>query len=104
MRPAGATFCWHLAPSRIMNMLLRRINARAIIVALAIIVASAVAVVRAVPPQAPAQNVEWRAYAASNAGTKYSALDQINRDNVRNLRIAWRQSAVPGDLARLGAN
>jgi len=56
------------------------------------------------PHEALAQQVEWRAYAANNAGTKYSALDQINRDNVKDLRIAWRQSAVPGDLARLGAN
>jgi quinoprotein glucose dehydrogenase len=45
---------------------------------------------------------EWRAYAADNAGTKYSRLDQINRNNVKDLRIAWRQSALPGDLARLG--
>jgi quinoprotein glucose dehydrogenase len=26
---------------------------------------------------------------------KYSSLDQINRDNVSELRIAWRQSAIP---------
>ncbi len=50
-----------------------------------------------------AQSVEWRSYAASNAGTKYSGLDQIRPDNVQNLRIAWRQSAVPGELAARGA-
>jgi quinoprotein glucose dehydrogenase len=55
------------------------------------------------PHRAWAQQVEWRAYAGDNAGTKYSTLDQINRDNVKDLRIAWRQSALPGDLARFGS-
>ena len=31
---------------------------------------------------------DWPAYAASNASTRYSPLDQINKDNVKNLRIA----------------
>lgn len=51
---------------------------------------------------APA-DVEWRAYAASNAGTKYSPLDQIDRTTVKDLRMAWRQSAVPGELVKFGA-
>src|SRR5688572_14227256 len=33
---------------------------------------------------------EWRHYGADAGSTKYSPLDQINKDNVRNLRIAWR--------------
>ena len=33
---------------------------------------------------------EWRSYGSDNASTKYLPLDQINKDNVRNLRIAWR--------------
>src|SRR6186997_3082979 len=37
-----------------------------------------------------AKNGEWRSYAAEPGSTKYSPLDQINRDNVKNLRIAWR--------------
>ncbi len=37
-----------------------------------------------------AKNGEWRSYAAEPGSTKYSPLDQINRDNVGNLRIAWR--------------
>ncbi len=32
---------------------------------------------------------EWRAYAADEGSTKYSPLDQINRDTVRNLQVAW---------------
>ena len=37
-----------------------------------------------------AKNGEWRSYAADPGSTKYSPLDQINRDNAKNLRIAWR--------------
>lgn len=32
---------------------------------------------------------EWRHYAGDPAGTRYSPLDQINRSNVRHLRVAW---------------
>src|SRR5688572_1131124 len=32
---------------------------------------------------------EWRAYGAWEGSTRYSALDQITRDNVQNLRVAW---------------
>lgn len=37
-----------------------------------------------------AKNGEWRSYAAEPGSTKYSPLDQINKENARNLRIAWR--------------
>ena len=40
--------------------------------------------------QTGAKNGEWRSYAAEPGSTKYSPLDQINSDNVKNLRIAWR--------------
>ena len=43
---------------------------------------------------------EWRAYGGTKASTKYSPLDQINQDTVRNLRIAWRQSALPAEVRR----
>ena len=33
---------------------------------------------------------EWRSYAGNLGSTKYSPLDQINRDNVQDLEIAWR--------------
>jgi quinoprotein glucose dehydrogenase len=38
---------------------------------------------------APGQMVEWRAYGAVEGSTRYSPLDQINRDNVKNLKVAW---------------
>jgi quinoprotein glucose dehydrogenase len=45
--------------------------------------------------QAPPAPGEWAQYGANKAGWKYSALDQINKDTVKGLRIAWRQSALP---------
>ncbi|PYR52850.1 MAG: pyrroloquinoline quinone-dependent dehydrogenase [Acidobacteria bacterium] len=33
---------------------------------------------------------EWRHYSGDTDGAKYSALAQIDKDNVRNLRVAWR--------------
>jgi quinoprotein glucose dehydrogenase len=37
---------------------------------------------------------EWRYYGGDHAFTRYSPLDQINRDNVKNVKIAWRRAAV----------
>ncbi len=36
---------------------------------------------------------EWRYYGGNSHSTKYSPLDQINQDNVKNLKIAWRWRA-----------
>jgi quinoprotein glucose dehydrogenase len=38
----------------------------------------------------PGRNTEWLNNRGDLASTSYSPLDQINRDNVRSLRIAWR--------------
>ena len=35
------------------------------------------------------RNVEWPVFGGDQAGTKYSTLTQINRDNVKNLKLAW---------------
>ena len=40
---------------------------------------------------------EWRHYAGSVNGQKYSPLDQINKENVSQLRVAWRSPSP--DLA-----
>src|SRR5215510_5404257 len=37
-----------------------------------------------------ATNGEWRWYGGDASGTKYSPLDQINADNVKQLQIVWR--------------
>src|SRR5215468_11809048 len=36
-----------------------------------------------------AKNGEWRSYGGELGSTRYSPLDQINRDNVKDLKIAW---------------
>jgi quinoprotein glucose dehydrogenase len=36
---------------------------------------------------------DWRYHGADAASSRYSPLDQINRDNVKNLRIVWRWKA-----------
>src|SRR5688572_3550934 len=36
-----------------------------------------------------ARNNEWRAYSADEGSTRYSPLDQINRDTIKDLQIAW---------------
>ena len=43
---------------------------------------------------AQTENGEWRSYSGDQGSTKYAPLDQINRTNVKNLRIAWRRPAV----------
>jgi quinoprotein glucose dehydrogenase len=35
------------------------------------------------------RNGEWRAYSSDAGSTRYAALDQITRDNVRDLQVAW---------------
>jgi quinoprotein glucose dehydrogenase len=39
--------------------------------------------------QRGATNGEWRAYSAEAGSTRYSPLDQINKDNVKDLQVAW---------------
>ncbi len=56
------------------------------LLALATLVASGTALVA----QQGAQRGEWPYYAGDAGSTKYSPLDQITRDNVKGLKIAWR--------------
>jgi quinoprotein glucose dehydrogenase len=44
------------------------------------------------------KNHDWPAYSGDKASTKYSPLDQINQNTVKNVHIAWRQAAVPAEL------
>src|SRR5262245_47446192 len=39
--------------------------------------------------QQGAKNGEWRAYGGDEASTRYSPLDQINRNTLKNMRVAW---------------
>lgn len=47
-----------------------------------------------------AENGEWPVYAADNGATKYSPLDQINRENVARLRIAWTWTSADAAIQR----
>ena len=38
----------------------------------------------------PAPSFEWKTYGGDLASTRYSPLDQINKDNFSKLKIAWR--------------
>ncbi|OFW19667.1 MAG: hypothetical protein A3H97_18780 [Acidobacteria bacterium RIFCSPLOWO2_02_FULL_65_29] len=53
------------------------------------------------PVQAPpAPNGEWPSYGGTNWSQKYSALDQITRDNFKNLQIAWTWRTPDVELAK----
>jgi quinoprotein glucose dehydrogenase len=62
----------------------------ALLVLIAPIVAVMIAASALVSGQTGVTNGEWPHWGADLGSSKYSALDQINRDNVKNLRVAWR--------------
>ena len=41
---------------------------------------------------------EWRFYGGDQGAKRYSPLEQIDKDTVKNLRIVWRQSATPHEM------
>src|SRR5262245_13128944 len=41
---------------------------------------------------------DWRFYGGDQGAKRYSPLEQINKDTVKNLRIAWRQSVTPQEV------
>ena len=58
------------------------------------------------PPLATAQtgatNGEWPAYGGDGGGMRYSSLDQINADNIKDLEVAWvwkADSLLPNAIA-----
>ena len=46
----------------------------------------------------PAPVGEWRYYGGDKGFTRYSPLDQINRENVGNVKILWRRPKVDAQL------
>ena len=59
-----------------------------------------VAVLGALAVRAQKPIAEWRYYGGDKAFTRYSPLAQITRDNVKNLKIAWRRPAVDSSLTQ----
>ena len=47
---------------------------------------------------------EWPVYGADKAGTKYSPLAQINKDNFSTLKIAWRWKSIDAFLSKRTEN
>ena len=64
------------------------------------LVAMTVVMTASLAAQHGARDGEWRAHSADLGSTKYAPLDQINRDNVSRLRIAWRRPGVDAGLRR----
>lgn len=48
--------------------------------------------------QQGARDGEWRAYSGDRGSTKYSALDQINASNFKDLRVAWRWKSTDAEV------
>ncbi|MBM3771376.1 MAG: pyrroloquinoline quinone-dependent dehydrogenase [Acidimicrobiia bacterium] len=67
----------------------------------ATLAAAVVVVFGTVVPSAQqgARGGEWTRYGADAGTTKYSPLDQINKDNVARLQIAWRRPAVDPSIS-----
>ena len=43
---------------------------------------------------------EWRYYGGDKGYTRYSPVDQINKDNVARLQVVWRRPALDGQFAQ----
>jgi quinoprotein glucose dehydrogenase len=53
-----------------------------------LIIASLLLMIATSAPQGGSP-AEWRVYGGDAGSTRYSPLDQINRDNIKNMRVAW---------------
>ena len=67
-------------------------GARPLLAIVAVLAASAVWSTTTAGQVAP-KGVEWPYYGGDSSSTRYSPLDQINSQNAKNLRIAWRWKA-----------
>ena len=76
---------------------LRTVKAAAVAAATAIALTSSVGL-SPVGAQRRAADFDWTAYAGGAHGGRYSRLDQITRDNVKNLRVAWRWASIDRPL------
>src|SRR5262249_44651805 len=54
------------------------------------------------PSDKSREDGEWQAYGRDAGGTRYSPLAQINRDTVKDLKIAWTYNT--GEASRTGAD
>ena len=54
---------------------------------------------RSVDAQQGAKAGEWRTYGGDLGNSKYSPLDQINKDNFSTLKLAWRWKSADGFIS-----
>ena len=79
---------------------MRQPSCRVICLSGAVILAAGAASISA--QRGAAAQGEWRYYSGDAKATKYSPLAQITKENVKNLRVAWRRPAVsPATTANL---
>ena len=67
----------------------------------AVVASAALVLTPSMRAQRAQREGEWRNYAGDVHQTKYSPLTQINKDNVRDLRLAWRYWVTNRDLDQL---
>lgn len=70
-----------------------RIKSSALIVSAATVAAVIALLPLSGQQPVPAAGAEWRVNGGDAWGTRYSPLDQITRDNVKNLQVVWRWKA-----------
>jgi quinoprotein glucose dehydrogenase len=73
-------------------MLKRAFQSAAVVGSAALVLSSTIGAQRA------AREGEWRNYAGDVYQTKYSPVSQINKDNVKDLRVAWRSVTADRSL------
>src|SRR5690348_7452086 len=74
----------------------KRANAKCAVVAFMFCCLFAGSVTAQTSPSAnePAEDGQWTMCAKNYANTRYSGLDQINTENVKNLKVAWEFSTA----------
>src|SRR5277367_1402666 len=60
--------------------------------------ATALCVIAVVHAQKKPATSDWSSYGGDKGFTRYSPLDQINRDNVKNLQVVWYRPPVDAQL------
>src|SRR5271156_6122166 len=56
-------------------------------------------IVSAIAQQKPGSSGEWSSYGGDKGFSRYSPLNQINRDNVKELRVVWRRGALDPQIS-----
>lgn len=61
-------------------------------------VALVISIIAVSPAQKKPASTEWSSYGGDKGFTRYSPLDQINRDNIKDLRVVWYRPPVDSQL------